>query len=448
MIRIGLSLKCYPEKPQVNTIEYKSRRIEVDELIGYIKGGYALSANFTEEDNIRFCQKDRTYNNFISTQILMIDIDDDYECGLYDLVDGLKLKPTIAYTTFSHKIKGNRYRLLYIFNKEISDRYVFKSLYYNILSTNELKIKDNSGGNAVQCILGSKNDCEIIYNNITYTPEELLTEEQKKCNSNYIKKEEENIIELEMHFSDKELREDYKILPYANLLEKYLIRYEYIDHTPIYADEDTPFIILPKNYIEIKRYWFYNVVQDEYENTKYYTKNARRVKDGEGRKRKLFINGILRRFMMPSMSFEQILVNLIYELFYYIDNRFDTITKDILLKIAVNVYKANLSKYEKLNVKTDKRRFIVNEEYCIKYEVSKKSVRNMSKKLMTYDAIGNLYDPTLKDKENLKIMKENGVDVCLRTLQNFKKDCGLSKVKRNQNVELSEMSMHNIVNCH
>lgn len=433
MIRIGISLKGYPTKPMVKTLEYESIRIEITELIELIKNGYAFSANFTEEDNVKFSQKERTYKNFISTQILMIDIDDDYECSLEELVNGLKLKPTLAYTTFSHNIKGNRYRLLYIFNNEIKDRYIFKSLYYNILKDNNIKIKDNSGGSAVQCILGSRNDCEIIFNNILYNPNELLTEEQIKCNSNYIKQEEENNIELEMHFSDKELRDDYRDLPYEEILNKYLIKYEYLDHTPIYADEDTPYIILPSNYIEIKRYWFYNVVKDEYENTKYYTKNVKRLKDGEGRKRKLFINGILRRFMIKDMPFEHILINLIYELFFYIDNRFDKITKSILLQIAVNVYKADLSKYEKLNVKTDKRRFIVNGEYCIKYGVSKRTIRNMSKKLITYDAIGNLYDPTLKDKENLKILKENGVDVCLRTLKNFKKDCGLSRTRNKDN---------------
>ena len=55
--------------------------------------------------------------------MIMIDLDGEVELELNELIENLKFKPSIAYTTFSHLIenKGNRYRLLYLFENEIDD---------------------------------------------------------------------------------------------------------------------------------------------------------------------------------------------------------------------------------------------------------------------------------------------------------------------------------------
>ena len=50
---------------------------------------------------------------------LIFDIDNTL-LSFNELLVTLKYQPSIAYTTFSHITKGNRYRLLYIFNTPLN----------------------------------------------------------------------------------------------------------------------------------------------------------------------------------------------------------------------------------------------------------------------------------------------------------------------------------------
>lgn len=447
MIKISISQNGYHEKPQKNEfgkIVYETKTIELEEMLNLISNGYVFSANFRLNKDGTFTQKNRRYDNFISSQFVMIDMDDDIDLSLDDLVKSLKFKPTFAYTTFNHGIKGNRYRLMYFFNEEIRNIEYLKCFYKSILHLNNLKLNDNCGCNPTQCVIGSNEKCNLLYNNILYNIKDFIKYKdlninsnrykdetnEEKCKSDYIRKEETRTnIEPDLHFLDEEFKNDFYELRYEDLLKKYLIKYPYFDHTPLTIDEEKPYIILPTNYLEIKRYWLYGTIVDDKGNTKYYKKYARKIKDGNRRKYKLFINCILRRFMMPTISFEHLLINLIYEFFYYIDNTNDPISRQTLYNIAKNAYIADLAKYSKLGVKSDKRKFIVNQDYCIRYELSKTQVANISRKMMLYEAIGQLYDVSMTDRENLKVLEENDVKVCLRTLKNFKRDCGLTKVR-------------------
>ena len=89
----------------------------------------------------------------------MIDLDDDVECRLDELVSGLKYKPSIAYTTYSHQQegRGNRYRLLYLFRIAISDVKIYKSIYQVITDNLGFKLNDNCGSSPVQAIFGANN---------------------------------------------------------------------------------------------------------------------------------------------------------------------------------------------------------------------------------------------------------------------------------------------------
>ena len=252
----------------------------------------------------------------------------------------------------------------------------------------------------------------------------------KKCNSNSIKKEERNIIQLEMHFSDIEFINDFWNMKYIELLEKYKDVYYIFESTPLdFSNDDVPYVLLPQNYIEIKRYWLNEKVYNEDGDIIGNTSKIRKIKDGNQRKKKLFLNGILRRLMIQDLSFEHLLTNLVYELYYFIENSKDKIEKKDLFNIAKNVIESDLTKYNNLT-KEDKREFIVNPYYCTKYNVSKKVARNIAKKELNYQRIGELYDCTLTDKQNLEVFKEYGVEISLRTLKNFRKDNNIIKNKK------------------
>ena len=72
---------------------------------------------------------------------------------------------------------------------------------------------------------------------------------------------------------------------------------------------------------------------------------------------------------------------------------------------------------------------MANPDFCIKYGLSKNEVKNIASKMIRYNKIGELYDCSKKDKENLEIMKENGLEVSLSTLKRWRKENGIAKYK-------------------
>lgn len=464
---ITVSTVGFERKPlsnEMGKIEYVRKNLSIDEIAEYIKNGHVLSANFTEDDSTVIRQTQRCYENFISTSMIMIDLDGEVELELNELIENLKFKPSIAYTTFSHLIeyKGNRYRLLYLFENEIDDIKLYKDIYKIIVSSFDFKLKDNCGSNVTQAVFGSKKDCILIKSNRIYSisnfidislfnKNNITNSINQISHSNYIynkenniirlerpiqishlnsiNKEEENIIRLERLIQDDEYIEDYWNMSHSDLLSKYQDKYPLFEHTPLYqADDDTPYIFLPPDYIEIKRYWLIDYIYSENGSVKTYTTKPRKIKDGEGRKKKLFINGILRRMMIPTITFEHLLNCLVFELYHYIDNSKDIIKKKQLFDIAINAWSADLDKYEELR-QSDCRTFVVNDKYCIKHDVSRATARNISRKAITYDKIGALYDCNLTDKQNLEVFKEHGLKASFKTLQRFREAFGITKYK-------------------
>ncbi|WP_291530613.1 hypothetical protein [Bacteroides sp. UBA939] len=434
---ITTSVSCFLEKPnheEIRKIEYIRKNLSLDEIANFIKSGYVLSANFTNEYDLTIKQHQRTCNNFTGTHFIMIDLDNDVKCDLGELVDMLQLKPTIAYTTYSHQQegKGNRYRLLFFFKEELVNIDVFRELYDKIVDINKLSISDNCGRNAVQAVFGSYHECELINTCNLYSINQFqLNNKNQNGHSNPIRKEEKNNIEIESLIQDKEYINDYWNMSYTDLIAKYNDKYYFFQHTPLEpVDDDTPYIILPPNYIEIIRYWIYHTNYKEDGDVRNITTKVKPIRDGEGRRRKLYLNGILRRMMIDKLSFEHLLHCLVNELYYYIDNSKDKIDKKQLIDIAFRSYKADLQRYKEINIRKDKRKYIVNDGYCVKHSLNKRQVSNLSKKLITYSQIGELYDVSLTDKANVEVFKEYGLNISTKTLQRFRQEMGITKYQK------------------
>lgn len=430
----SISTNSFTQKPtsdEIRKINYKRKDLNIDEVINHIRGGYVFSANFCDDYTTSITQRDRTYERFISTPMVMFDMDGCVDCSLVTLLDSLKYKPTVSYTTFSHNKegKGNRYRLLYLFEDPITDTRLYKGIYKEIKSSFDFELDDNCGSNPCQAVFGSGSDCEVVVTENSYSADDFNLILEKGL-SNSIKKEKRNNIEIESLFRNDEYKSDFYQLSYTELLDKYRYVYPFFEHTPLpVVSDDCPYIILPENYISIKRYWLCQRVKDEYGDERWLYAKIRKIKDGEHRRKKLYLNGILRRKMIPDITFEHLLYCLIFELYYFYENSKDTIKKLDILNIARNVMMADIANYS--FEQTDKRQFIVNEAYCIKYGVSRKEARNLSKKLINYSRIGELYDASITDKENIGIFKQNGLDISLKTLQRFRNENGLNKYKKN-----------------
>lgn len=421
---ISLSRTAYRDK---NDIDWKNvtygrlNNANFPMFEHFIKCGHTFAYCF---NSTNFTQREKTKANWSSTSLIFVDIDD---CGveINSFIENLTFPPTLYYTTQNHTNECPRFRMVYCFSENITDQDTFGRLYdsivYQMEIDNNWKNKDNCGRSVNQQFAGNTS-LDIIYNNnyFIYDINEFdnILPDTKSAIVNHKKREDNNIDTVAL-FQNKEYIEDYFKLNDKSLLFKYNEIYPVFFKTELNENEDMPYTLIPSDYIEIKY---------KYNNTGN-TTNIKRLEDGQHRRRQIFIHCMLRRLIKRDITPEHLLQNALWELTYIIDNSKDPISKQDLMDIVVGALKSDLSNYEGLPVK-DKRRFKVNKSYCDKYGLTAQQVRQMSSKLLKMEDVMSMYDPSLTDKQNIEVMKENGVKVSLRTLKTYRKELGINKYNK------------------
>lgn len=128
-------------KADVKTMKWSRYTSTLAELIDEIGKGRAI------------CPTTRKLNEVpkVSCNIMMYDIDNTFD-EMRDYIAKLKVKPTFAYTTPSHKVvdekhKGeSRFRLVYVFDSTFSGEY-FSGLYLKIAESNKFEGLDRRQSN-------------------------------------------------------------------------------------------------------------------------------------------------------------------------------------------------------------------------------------------------------------------------------------------------------------
>lgn len=447
-----ISLTGFREKPstqQIKLIKLQSKDLSLDELEGHIREGYALSAFYSSSYPMTLKQK--TYENFSFSSFIMFDLDNDIPFDLTTLVDSLAIQPTLAYTTFSHQMegKGNRYRLLYIFDKPIDSIHEFKALYSYICNECKLSINDNCGNRAVQLCFGSKYGCELIRTDNILSLNDIKGNEEynkilKRITGHYdINKKRTNTFisncPPDVVINNKDYIEDYYKLSDIELFEKYDGLYPFFDDNNLLptVSEDEPIIEVPEDFIGIKRrirrIRHEPVLHDD-------SSHGNKIvvlkwKDGENRRKKLYLNGILRRFMKEDLTFEHLLHCISKEVFYYYDNSDGTLNKPILYEIALNVMKTNLDNYTQYrdDYKRCNPKFKVNKSYCRKYGIDPRSVAGKYRIISKDEERKKVFDPALTDRENCEIFKEFGLGTNERTVRRFRERYGIGNFRERNN---------------
>lgn len=420
---VSLTTKAFDHKPnkltEVPKLRFETTTTDIGSFAAAIADGHGYAPIF---DTTAFGMGEKVKDNFMYSFFVSLDVDDTMT-EMDTFVKGLQYKPTLAYTSCSNEPDNYRYRLIYCFNEKIEGVDEYYSFVYAILAANGLSINDVDASCRQAERYYNGNCCSninmsipgIVYSkadfNKYYTPRVRASKVFIKNNiyTTY------NIC-LDDTFENEEFKKNYWSLPITELLEKYIEVYPNFEHTPLPpVDDDTPYIVFPEGYIEIERAW-----------SKSNDGKAVKIADGHGRRNKLYVNGVLRRLINPAITFDNLLYNLIFELQHYITNykAQNIIGKKEVYEIAVNVMKADLSKIE---VKPCKRKFMVNEAYCNKYGLKANAVKNTVGKTLRWELIGSMYDCSLSDKENVAVMKEHGLKVSLRTLQNWKSENNITR---------------------
>lgn len=424
-IDVSISDLNYNKKPtseEIRFMTFKKETLSIEELSDYIKEGYSFCSIFKDDE---FAIRDKKDSNYKYTQIISVDIDHS-TMTFEEALKKLKTIPTIAYETYSNSLDNNSYRFLYIFNERIEGKELTKNYILTINSKieKELSIKIDANAMKVSQYFNGNNNQKVITNNVTYSKNDFKIEynniKVQAKNNRY----KDNIIHLDCTFdNESNFIKDFWTISYIKLLDKYANVFKDIQHTDLPSvDDDTPIINIPNDFREIRRY-FYMVDENGI------MKDClRKLKDGENRRKTLFLNGMIRRLIWNNISMENLIYNLVFEFIHYMINDGNKITKKEIFGIAQRIMKADLNEYDNLGKTT--RKYMVNPMYCIKYNLSKRAVLNKSRSKIDYNEVASLYDCSISDKENIEVMKEFGIEISIRSLKNWRKKNNITKYKK------------------
>lgn len=446
---VSISDKGYDHKPiddEIRHLRFSKKTVDIDEFLNYMLEGHCFTGVYSYDS---LGMKRKTNENFRYSYLVTIDVDHSKET-MNEMIDRLEFKPTCAYTSCRNGLEGeSRFRLVYVFDERIEGKEEYWNYVYAVLAANGLeldgKVIDNKSREAIQYFNGngtdtfefavtdiiySKKDFNIyykdyyiLYNNINY-------KDNKSINENYINNyTPHNNIHLNDTFENEEFENDYwNMEDDGDILYKYINVYPNLEHTPLpEVDDDTPFIIYPTGYIEINR-----VVKVGEKFIRLSEGSKLKIRDGQGRGRTLFFNGILRRLINPDITFDNLLYNLLFEFYHYMSNykAENIIGRREIYNTARAVMKADMTKYEYLRNRPHKG-FTTNPDYCAKHNISRNEFKGTAGKLIRHQQIGELYDCSKTIKENVEVMKAYGLErISEPTLKRWMKDNGITKYKK------------------
>lgn len=425
---VSLSNQNFTHKPdratEIPKLTFSQTTTTIDEFADAITQGFCYTPVYSLST---FSMANKTDANYVYSSFVSLDFDHS-KTSMSNMVEALEYKPTIAYTSCNNGLNDEyRFRFIYCFNEPIEGLAAYSAYVLTLLKANNLSIKDIDQRSLKGSQYYNGNGCGDV--NIIITHNIYNREDFKDYYGTYTESIIQNnntptptIMWWNDTFSSKQFIDDYWNMRMEDVLCKYVETYPNIDHTPMdEADEDTPYILFPADYIEIRRYW---TTQNE--------GKAIKLKDGQGRRRKLFLNGIIRRLINPSITLENLLYNLLFELVHYVSNyqAKNIIGKKEIYQIACNVMRADLEAYECL--RGTERTYMVNPKYCVKYGINKRQARNIAEKAIRSEHIGELFDYNKTDKENLEAMKEHGLRISLITLKRWRLENGITKYQKNK----------------
>ena len=431
-MQITLSTTGSQTKPKLNNLKFHTVYLSLEELKEKLEQGYTFSGFYSHKGEWKNTGKGVLKNHYIGSYTVNIDLDDQ-EIPMEEKLEQITLLPTIAYKTFSNdNSKGKyRYRFIYVFDNIILGELNYEKIFNEICGINGFDYDKNA---KVGYKLFHGTDKEVIITGKTY----------KLCDFKYNLNCYDcglcmPVSTTSFQFGNQEFKKDFRTMPYADIVEKYKGIYRNIQQSQLpYADEETPVIELPDDFFEIVRPWKKGMEKNE----------IVRIKNHCHRRIKLYNNLVIRRLITPTLSFDELVYALCFEMSHFIDNtdREDYITRQQLIGIAENAMVADITKFNYIKP----RKSIVNYRYTAKYGLSKKQVRsryngqknaqnNTQIKEINSWMINRFYNSNLTIKENIDYIEEmTGTRFSERTIKNWKKENGLT---RNYNSNSKEKSM-------
>lgn len=392
---ISISEQCYKMKPTSSDyakMKFKKEELTLSEFSDKISRGYSFCHIFKENK--------RKNENFLYTNFVCVDVDDSKE-SLFDFLVGIEYQPTIAYTTFSNGIDDlYAYRLLYFFETDISKE-MYPVLYDSICSQIGLsETKDNCGRKIAQLMNGnSKNDIELITSNIIYSTSTFIdniflpNDSLEYISSTHIHMSSNESVGKTVDENDRE-----NIVSLLNQdIDAFITKFSNIE-------------IVSESVLEYEN--GYSLLDDTYVSLPFriewnsHKAKIKKYKDGEQRRRRLFIDAILIRKINRNISFVALLYNLVFRRKHYYDNSDGELTNKVLVSIVYEALKTSDKRLDEI-VNTKHARFKTDKIWCSENNISRRSYSRQVAKILKHEEIGSWYDTSNSLSENLSWAQTN-----------------------------------------
>lgn len=390
---------------------YQKQSADIDTLCQLIKKGHSFCHCFDDNDEA-FTNSTKTQANFRYTSFIPYDIDDS-TLPMDEYLTTLTYQPTIAYTTTSNGIKGNRYRLIYCFDSKIKGVGGYQTLFDTMKVESGIGELDNCTHSPAQAFFGNAlPTCRMVCTHYVYhlpTAASTTTEKREKVSKQIKNKRGESDI-----IRNDTFKQDFEGMSLRRFVSTYSSEYQPIDESELtycngYASID-------ENYLRIYRRWNPD------------TRHIHRWQDGEGRRKKLATAALIIRKIKPDITAEHLIYCLAYEVTYYYSNIDGVLNKSLILRVA----EATLEKpIDEITIKGhDKRKYKVDKDYWKSLGVSTKAAVAKARAVWNDERIGELYDCQLTDKENAEVMAKFGQKVSVSTIKRWRKKHGITKYNK------------------
>lgn len=388
---------------------YRKQPVSIDTMCQFIKDGHSFCHCYDDNDE-PFSNSTKTQANFRYTSCIAYDIDDN-PLPMEEYLTTLTYQPTIAYTTTSDGIKGNRYRLVYCFDGKITGKAQYEATFETIQVESGIgELKDTCTRSPAQPFFGNalptcRMACTYYVYNIP-TAASTTTEKREKVSKQIKNKRGKSDI-----ICNDTFRKDFDSMSLRKFVSTYSSEYQSIEESELtyrngYASID-------ENYLRIYRRWNPD------------TRHIHKWQDGEGRRKKLATAALIIRKIKPDITAEHLIYCLANEVVHYYCNIDGVLNQSFILRVA----KAALEKpIDEITIKGhDKRKYKVDVAYWKSQGISIKAAVAKAKGVWNDERIGELYDLQLTDKENVEAMAEYGVKVSVSTLKRWRKKHGIVK---------------------
>jgi hypothetical protein len=148
-------------------------------------------------------------------------------------------------------------------------------------------------------------------------------------------------------------------------------------------------------------------------------------RDGERRRKKLYVDALIIKAIRPDITFLELLYNLVYRRQYYYDNSDGVLTNRLLIEDAYAVMAMSLEEVDARISNSRHGKFSTDPVWCALNSVTRKKHSRTVAKWLNYESIGEWYDVRISVAENLKYAKENGIKTSRMTLVRFCKENGI-----------------------